>query len=226
MKKIILLFSIVVLLILAGLYAKKKYYDPQIKLIQARKQVNDLVEKNDIRDGDIIFQISNSKQSKAIQLATHSKYSHCGIIFKDSSGFIVYEAVQPVKQTPLDKWIARGQDGIYVIKRLKNADQVLTADMIIKMRSICSGFAGKDYDIYFNWSDDKIYCSELIWKVYKQATGMEIGKLQKLKEFDLTNDEVKQQLKERYGNNIPLEEPVISPENIFECDLLETVKSN
>jgi len=175
---------------------------------------------------EIIFQISNSKQSTAIQLATHSKYTHCGLIFKDSSGFIVFEAVQPVKQTPLDKWIARGQDGIYVIKRLRNADQVLTADTIRKMRIICSGFAGKDYDINFNWSDDKMYCSELIWKVYNRSMGIEIGKLQKLKDFDLSNDEVKKQLNERYGNNIPLEEPVISPQSIFECDLLETIKSN
>ena len=35
-----------------------------------------------IKEGDIIFQTSTSSQSKAIQLATHSKYSHVGIIFK------------------------------------------------------------------------------------------------------------------------------------------------
>ena len=30
--------------------------------------------------GDIIFQISRSSQSKAIQLATHSDYSHTGML--------------------------------------------------------------------------------------------------------------------------------------------------
>ena len=35
-----------------------------------------------IQDGDIIFQNSNSSQSKAIELATKSKYTHMGIIFK------------------------------------------------------------------------------------------------------------------------------------------------
>jgi len=54
LKKIVLLSGILVLLILAGLYAKKKYYDPHFKLIEARKQVSVLVEKNEIRDGDNI----------------------------------------------------------------------------------------------------------------------------------------------------------------------------
>ena len=35
-------------------------------------------------------------------------------------------------------------------------------------------FKGKNYDLTFEWSDDKIYCSELIWKIYKRSTGIEI----------------------------------------------------
>src|SRR3954464_15869598 len=34
-----------------------------------------------VRDGDVIFQTSQSSQSVAIQRATHSPYSHMGIIF-------------------------------------------------------------------------------------------------------------------------------------------------
>ncbi len=85
--------------------------------------------------------------------------------------------------------------------------------------------AGKDYDLAFGWSDDKIYCSELVWKIYQRATGIEVGKIQKLKEFDLSNDAVKQKMKERYGNNIPMNETVISPGAIFDSELLMTVKS-
>ena len=70
-----------------------------------------------------------------------------------------------------------------------------------------------------------IYCSELIWKIYKRATGIELGKLQKLKDFDLTNETVKKKHKERYADKIPTDETVISPAAIFECDKLETVKN-
>ncbi|MEO8210168.1 MAG: YiiX family permuted papain-like enzyme [bacterium] len=181
---------------------------------------------NDIQNGDIIFQTSLSGQSKAIQLATHSEYSHCGLIYKNGNDYFVFEAVQPVKKTPLDKWIARGEGGHFVIKRLKNADQVLTTGILNKMNQAGNNFNGKDYDIYFDWSDEKIYCSELIWKIYQRATGLEIGKLEKLRDFDLTSEAVKQKMKERYGDKPPLDEIVISPVSIFNSDLLTTVKTN
>src|SRR3954469_24265931 len=60
-----------------------------------------------IKAGDIIFQTSRSDQSLAIQLATKSKYSHVGIIYEIDGIFFVFEAVQPVKFTRLDDWIAR-----------------------------------------------------------------------------------------------------------------------
>ena len=85
---------------------------------------------------------------------------------------------------------------------------------------------GKNYDLTFEWSDDKIYCSELIWKIYKRATGIEIGKLEKLSKFNLTNEAVKKKIKERYGDKIPMDEIVISPAAIFDSELLETVTSN
>jgi len=131
-----------------------------------------------------------------------------------------------LKKTPLDKWIARGQNGHFVIKRLKNAEQVLTNDALAKMKQVGQEFSGKNYDLTFEWSDNKIYCSELIWKVYQRATGVEIGKLEKLKDFDLTDEAVKSKMKERYGNNLPLNEVVISPKSIFDSELLMTIKTN
>lgn len=184
------------------------------------------VDKSKLQDGDIIFQTSTSQQSKAIQLATKSEYSHCGIIYKEKGKYFVFEAVQPVKLTPLDEWIARGKNSHFVIKRLKNAEKVLTPKILDEMKKTGNSFKGKDYDLYFEWDDDRIYCSELIWKIYKQGTGLEIGKLQRLEEFDLSHPAVKQKLKERYGNNIPKNEKVISPVAIFNSDLLYTVESN
>ena len=181
---------------------------------------------DELKDGDLIFQTSRSSQSKAIQLATNSKYSHCGIVFKEGDSFYVFEAVQPVKRTPLAEWIARGEKGEFVVKRLKNAEQTLTPDVIQKMKEIGKGFYGKNYDSAFEWTDEKIYCSELIWKIYKRATGIEIGNLEKLGDFDLSNKVVKQKIKERYGEKIPLGELVISPASLFESDKLVTIKTN
>ncbi len=178
------------------------------------------------QSGDIIFQTSRSTQSKAIQIATDSKYSHMGIIYKQGNDFFVYEAVQPVKLTPLKDWIDRGEHDHYVVKRIKNSETLLTAEVLTKMKQFGEKYAGKDYDLYFEWSDDKIYCSELVWKIYKEAVGLEIGKLEKLGDFNLTDHSVKLKLQERYGEKIPTDELVISPASMFSSNQLVTVYEN
>jgi uncharacterized protein YycO len=132
--------------------------------------------------------------------------------------------VQPVKLTKLNEWIRRGENSHYVVKRLKDSDKHLTNENLKKMKDFGEKFKGKNYDIYFEWSDDKIYCSELVWKIYKEVLDIEIGDLQKLKDFDLTNDIVKNKMKERYGDKIPLDEKVISPSTMFDSDKLLTVR--
>lgn len=178
------------------------------------------------RNGDIIFQTSMSSQSKAIQIATGSKYSHMGIVYKQGDRFVVYEAVQPVKLTPLKDWIKRGENAHYVVKRLKNADKFLTESKLVKMKHVGEKYMGKNYDLYFEWSDSRIYCSELVWKIYKYGAGVEIGKLEKLSDFDLTHKAVKQKIKERYGDKIPKDGIVISPASMYNSDKLVTVFKN
>jgi len=183
-------------------------------------------ESTELENGDIIFQISKSGQSKAIQIATGSKYSHMGIVYKQGNDFFVYEAVQHVKLTPLNDWINRGEKAHYVVKRIKNSETLLTSETLTKMKQVGEKFTGKDYDLYFEWSDSRIYCSELVWKIYKEALGLEIGKLEKLGDFNLTDNSVKSKLKERYDGNIPKDELVISPASMFSSDQLITVCKN
>jgi hypothetical protein len=178
------------------------------------------------QNGDIIFQTSLSSQSQAIQLATHSKYSHMGIIYEENGNYYVFEAIQPVQLTKADKWIKRGKNGHFIVKRLKNSEIRLTNDVLKKMKAIGQEFEGKNYDLYFEWSDERVYCSELVWKIYKRALNIEIGKLQQIKDFDLSNPIVQSKMKERYGNNIPLNESVISPSQMYKSDELIEVYSN
>ena len=182
--------------------------------------------KNTIQNGDIIFQTSKSSQSKAIQLATNSRYSHMGIIYNIDEQLFVYEAVQPVKLTPLKEWINRGEKRHYVVKRLKNSDEILTETTLNKMKQVGNEFKGKNYDLYFEWTDEKIYCSELVWKIYNEGANIKIGELERLSEFDLSNKIVNQKMRERYGNDIPMNEKVISPAKMFNSDKLKTVIKN
>jgi len=180
--------------------------------------------KKELQNGDLIFHTSQSNQSKAIQIATNSKYSHMGIIYKESEKYFVYEAIQPVQITKLEDWINRGENGKYVVKRLKDRDEVFTEEGIQKMKTIGKKYLGKDYDLRFEWSNDKIYCSELAWKIYKEAFNIEIGNLEKFGDFDLSNRTVQNKVKERYGNEIPKDELVITPDRMFKSNKLIKVK--
>ncbi|SIO46377.1 YiiX family permuted papain-like enzyme [Chitinophaga niabensis] len=182
-----------------------------------------LAQNKELAEGDIIFQSNISPQCKAIELATHSKYSHCGILFKKGQDWYVWEAVQPVMQTRLEEWTLRGNKH-FVVKRLI-ADSLITTAVIKKMQDAGSKYMGKNYDSYFEWSDDRIYCSELVWKIYKETMDIEVGKRNPLRSYDLSHPLVKATLKERYGKNIPLEEMMVSPGDIFESPLLKTVVS-
>lgn len=184
------------------------------------KIVNKTVSK--FKEGDLIFQTSESKQCEAVRIATNSKFSHCGIIYNINGEWFVFEAVQPVKLTPLEDWIKQGKDSKYMVKRLKD-DSVLKPEVLQKMKDYSEQFDGKDYDAYFEWTDDRIYCSELIWKIYKNAGGIELSQLKELKDFNLTDARVQKILKERYGNNIPLKEIVVAPSDIADSDILKTV---
>ena len=178
-----------------------------------------------LQEGDLVFQSFASPQSTAIKLATKSRFSHMGIILRQGDRLMVYEAVGPVKFTPVDEWIDRDPGGHFVVERLKNAKAILTEGNLEKLERTAATFKGKPYDWVFNWSDEKIYCSELVWKIYYRALGIEIGGLRKLRDFDLSSPEVRMKLRERYPEGVPLEETVISPQDVFRSDALTTVYS-
>ncbi|MFQ1042502.1 YiiX family permuted papain-like enzyme [Gilliamella sp. CG16] len=173
------------------------------------------------KDGDIIFQSSQSSQSKAVEQATNSPYSHMGIIFIKNGKPYVFEAGSKVAYTPLTSFIERGKNRYYVIKRLK--DHNLSVKETNKLKLVAKTFENKPYDIWFGWNDNYIYCSELVWKIYNRALKLEIGQLQNIKDFNLSSALVKQKLKARYGDKIPFQETVISPVAMFNSPLLITV---
>lgn len=176
--------------------------------------------ENDLyKEGDIIFQTTTGKTGKAIQLATHSQYNHCGVLFLENKEWIVYEAVQPVKKTSLKEFNARGKGDV---KRLAN--KIMSKEDIVKLKTLFKTYEHKDYDEAFDWSDEQIYCSELVYKLYNNALHIELCKPRKLSDFDLNNPLVKEKLNEKYGNKIPLNEPMVSPEDIFRSELLSLVK--
>lgn len=173
------------------------------------------------QDGDIVFHESTSRQSPIIKLAQHSKWTHCGIVFYKGGKAYVYEAVEPVKYTPLEDWIARGKNGVYCAKRLKNP---LPASSIEKMKAVGVKHKGKHYDSLFQWSDNRMYCSELVWKIYSQGADIELCEPEQFSDFPISAPLVKKLIKERYGDTFDPTEKIVSPSALYNSKLLKEVR--
>jgi uncharacterized protein YycO len=172
------------------------------------------------QDGDLIFQHSVSVQSTAVQLATSSYYSHCGIIFYLNGEPYVFEAIEPVGVRTLEDWINSGEDQNYAVYRLKNRS--LNATELNTMKSYLKNQLDKHYDLGFNWSDKEMYCSELAYKTYK-AIGIELCSPKALRDFNLESPQVRKIMQQRYGSQIPYDEPMVSPGQLSDSKLLYKV---
>ena len=169
----------------------------------------------DVREGDMIFQTSLSQQSPLIQIATRSKITHCGIVVMKNGKPYVLETLKTLVVTPLDKFIARGEDGKYWLKR-SNKENI---------RIKYGSYLGKPYDLAFRFDNDKFYCSELIYDIYKNQLGIELCKPKKVNDYLILGTsnlpQIKKAMKKR---GITQEQYAVAPVDIFESNHLKDVK--
>lgn len=176
-----------------------------------------------LKFGDIFFSDMESGQATAIKIATRSTFSHCGIIFEDDEKWYILEAVQPVRIVPFDDFLAAEKNDKLQIKRLKNADELFTPAVKKNFHLLANQVAGKNYDPYFDWSDEALYCSELVWKAYHRLLGIDLCKLRPLKDYFLNDPLVERTMRERYFDKIPYDQLMVSPQDIYDSPLLITV---
>lgn len=166
-----------------------------------------------LKNGDLIFHQSQGFQSNAILEATGSAWSHVGIVFDDGAGgWLVAEAYAPVRVVSLQSFINRGKGKDYRIYRARDfKDSDVPA-----LRAAVDAELGKRYDIYFEWSDDTIYCSELVYKAFDRATGIKLGTIQKFSDLKLDGPYVQALIRNRLtetGRQLNLNEPIVTPIN-------------
>jgi hypothetical protein len=175
----------------------------------------------DPNEGDVIFQsLPDSELTRAIEEVTNSPYSHTGIVIKKNGFWYVREAVGPVTDTILYLWIMRGRSAKFAVYRLIEQYRASIPSFINESKK----YLGLPYDIYFELDDEKIYCSELVYKSFKDATQEKLGKLIKLK--DLNWEIHKEFIESIEVNGIPYEREMITPKDLSHAPQLEMVYSN
>ena len=172
------------------------------------------------KEGDLYFQsLPRNAVVNAIEGASESPYSHCGILVRKVDEWFVLEAIGPVMETPLAKWIKQARDNHYDVFRLER-EHAGNIPVFIKA---ARKYMGRPYDIRYRMDDEKIYCSELIFKGYRDATGESLGKLVKFGDLKWVRHTP---VILAIEGSIPLNRIMITPRHLSEAKQLEKVFSS
>ena len=169
----------------------------------------------DIREGDVIFHTSQSSQSPLIQIGTRSHITHCGIVVIKEGKPYVLETLKTLVLTPLDKFIVRGKDGKYWLKRSDKED----------IKIDYAHHLGKSYDFAFSFDNDIYYCSELVYDIYKRQLGIELCTPKQIGDYLILGTDKLDKIEEAMSRRgITKEQYAVAPVDIFESEHLYNVR--
>ncbi len=170
------------------------------------------------QEGDIAFQsLPHNPLIDTIEGATHSPFSHCGILHRSGNGWQVIEAIGPVKETALKDWEIQGRDGRFTVYRLRPRYRGRIPAFIKAAQT----YEGRPYDLHYSMDDDAIYCSELIFKAFRTAAGEEMGRLQRLGDLDWKP--YARFIEQLEGGHVPVGRIMITPRALSEASQIEKI---
>ena len=166
---------------------------------------NNDVDVNALQEGDIVFIESQSSQSPYIKVGTMSKWTHCGVVVNTPEGMKVLEASKTVRLTPFAKFIGAAKNDNWCIRRPK---QKISAPINYHK------YLGQPYDLEFKFDNGKMYCSELVWLIYKEQN-IELCNPRKVSSFAMTRLPKVKKLMDKRG--ISMDQKAVAPVDIYKA---------
>lgn len=163
-----------------------------------------------LREGDVIFHVSNSRQAPMLRIATASPITHCGIVIERSGKLYVLEAEGKVQLTPIETFINRGIGKTYCVRRLKSE---------LKSRVDYKYYLGIPYDIQFKFNNNKYYCSELVYDIYRDQFNVQICRPRPLSNYHTLGME-----KEIRRRGMTSNQLMVAPSDLLNADCFETIR--
>jgi hypothetical protein len=134
-----------------------------------------------LEDGDLVTRSDDDIESLTLQNFSRREqvYSHSGIAFKENDEFVIYNAMggtenpgAAFRKEPFDSFVnPLKKTGFAIFKYQLSGIEIEKLHRLLK-----SNYTQKiPFDISFNLkSNDSLYCSEMIYKGLKEATGNRI----------------------------------------------------
>jgi hypothetical protein len=202
---------------------------------EAKKQSKESGNSFAFKEGDFLFQsMQCGPLCEAIEKVTEgykgNDFSHMGMIITENDSLKVLEAVgKEVQLTPLDQFLNRSTDRqgnpLIMVGRLKEEYQALIPAAV----NAAHGKLGIAYDDFYLMDNESLYCSELMYVIFKEAAqGKEIFELQPMTFKDPATGEtfpVWQQYYDDLGIAVPDGKPGLNPGGISLSDKLEIIYS-
>lgn len=170
--------------------------------------------------GDVLVQAITpcGRLLRTVKGVTQSKWCHCGVVTRNNGRWVVCEAVgDGVRHTPLIVFLLRGDEIDFAAYRLIGKSRAYAT----QMAECCETYVGRPYDIQYQLDDEKIYCSELVYKAYRDAT--DGGDLAAVQRFgDLNWRQFKDDIAHFHGDDdLPLDREVVTPVALTRSPRLE-----
>lgn len=132
-----------------------------------------------LRPGDFLFQPTGGLNGAMIELVTACDITHVGMAFqKDNGEWFVFEAVQPVKETPISVYVNRSKGKIGLLRSKVPFD---TDAVLAELRQ----HLGKRYDVLFQWDEEHMYCSEILYKALDKVADLQVGLVEDIADLPL-----------------------------------------
>jgi Permuted papain-like amidase enzyme, YaeF/YiiX, C92 family len=150
--------------------------------MKKRKPLLTETERAALQSGDIVFISEPYPVCHLIAATCESWDSHVGILFRDPDGRLrVAESRVPCcAWTTLDKFLSRTSAGKFAIRRLNGGVSKSQANLL---RFECNRRMGRPYHQGFNFDSSREFCSKFVYGVYRDALGIEVGKLETFHEL-------------------------------------------
>jgi Permuted papain-like amidase enzyme, YaeF/YiiX, C92 family len=136
-----------------------------------------------IQNGDVVFRNGTDEVSRAARTMNRvdTSYSHCGLVFIEKDTVFVYHALggsynpsQKLRRESIDSFCTPVDNDRFALYRYN-----MNNTMVEKLKITVAGYynTGLRFDLYFNFfSDDKMYCSEFVFKSLNNAYNDSLNK--------------------------------------------------
>lgn len=189
--------------------------------------------KFQLREGDFLFQdMDCGPMCNAIEEVTQgingARLSHVGWVVFDNDSIKVVEAISKgVVLTPLEDFLKRSNDAEgnpkVLVGRLKNDYQSLIPKALANLQN----YLKTPYNISYVMGNDSVYCSQLLYLIFKEANnGKEVFELAPMTFKPLNSDQffpVWEAYYKELGIPVPEGQPGINPGGMSRSSYLEII---